>query len=173
MPDLTSVQERRGRLLYTLAPIAHQAEPVVLLVEEELLLRVDVVELAARPHAKGVVGDKKIEAASRVGSVAKHERRGIVQPHLPLICGVAAFLFERPDPASVREAVHAVRQPQPQVRAEGCLLHADIGARRDAEARHVAVEREALCWRRFRLALLRAKVQVVDGAHAGHGDCAV
>ena len=68
------------------------------------LLRGDLLQLMAAPHAKGVVRTEVVEAAVGVRRVTEDERRGIVRPELTCVGDVALVTAQRLQRAVVLQA---------------------------------------------------------------------
>ena len=85
---------RRGRQ-QALGRFTQEAEAVGADGIDLELLRVDLLQLVAAPHAKGVVRTEVVEAAVGVRRVAEDERRGIVRPELTRIGDVALVPAQR------------------------------------------------------------------------------
>ena len=96
-------RRRRGRQ-QAFRRLTQQAEAVGADGVDLKLLRVDLLQLMAAPHAKGVVSTEVVEAAVGVRRVAEDERRGIVRPELTCVGDVALVTAQRLQRAVVLQA---------------------------------------------------------------------
>ena len=96
-------RRRRGRQ-QAFGRLTQQAEAVGADGIDLKLLRGDLLQLMAAPHAKGVVRTEVVEAAVGVRRVAEDERRGIVRPELTCVGDVALVTAQRLQRAVVLQA---------------------------------------------------------------------
>ena len=102
---ICSVEKRRRRgRQQAFGRLTQQAEAVGADGVDLKLLRGDLLQLMAAPHAKGVVRAEVVEAAVGVRRVAEDERRSIVRPELTCVGDVALVTAQRLQRAVVLQA---------------------------------------------------------------------
>mmetsp|Transcript_43916 Transcript_43916/g.121623 ORF Transcript_43916/g.121623 Transcript_43916/m.121623 type:complete len:251 (+) Transcript_43916:171-923(+) len=132
-----SIEQRGGALLQALAGRADQAEDVALVFVAELLLRVDVLQHAAAPHAEGAVRDEVVETQVRSRHVPEDEGGGVVRPLLRDVGRVAVRLLHHLHPAVKVDAARRAWLPKPHRQARDHLDQADRALRLHAVPPHV------------------------------------
>mmetsp|Transcript_36384 Transcript_36384/g.95649 ORF Transcript_36384/g.95649 Transcript_36384/m.95649 type:complete len:284 (-) Transcript_36384:151-1002(-) len=166
-----SIEQRGGALLQALAGRADQAEDVALVFVAELLLRVDVLQHAAAPHAEGAVRDEVVETQVRSRHVPEDEGGGVVRPLLRDVGRVAVRLLHHLHPAVKVDAARRAWLPKPHRQARDHLDQADRALRLHAVPPHVPVVLEALVGR-VRVAAPRAQPRRVRvGPQLGQLEC--
>jgi len=111
--------------LQALGAVTEQTEAFVRFIIAELLLSVHFLMVPARPSAKGLVRDKKVDTPLGVGRMPEDERCLVVQPLLGDLARITWALGERGQPPVEMQASQFSRVPKPQRRADRRLEDAD------------------------------------------------